>query len=1163
MLVQPSNALREGKPPSVRPAMLPAASAEEAPHEETAGLLRDETATGDLASAAGSYEHLELGGGDATMCGYEVGDGWGLVRRTEGSTFPDTDQLTGTSERGTAHSNPRGPAFSKKFDAVDFDEFLFATGDCAKWMIMKKSEVLAWYANSDRKVLKSHLSDTPYKARMYRRHGVAEDPWITYGHHDHCKGLYVENNLVPHCGSNNLGTKHQGLNVFIRNTRGDASTCNSAVGSGWYLVRRTAYVSFKDTDQLVGTSQHGPAHHNPLGPAFSVKFSNLPFNEFLFATGDCAKWMIMKKSEVLAWYANSDRKVLKSHLSDTPYKARMYRRHGVAEDPWITYGHHDHCKGLYVENNLFPNCWGGFFSKAPGAKHQGLNVFIRRTADWESRSGWIFAGGDVDGFETSSLQGAKHHCADNGSCKGFTMSGSHFPRHVWYKNKFLVGGGHPWASYKKIQVPFAAITTGTCEVHGMVGIYDPEACKEAADLLGYSITHNFAASGSTFPDVVAGCSVRGSYLFLEAPKETCTEGPIKGSCSCRNDPNTCLCQADPCRGQSDYSKCRPCPPGSHGTSPATGCSCSSGSGAIFAQKDWPGYSGGCGSHQVVSTITSSSQKVQKVKPTESVTKKEGVLYDLTSKIAEMCTVDEYDHASGIAAKKNKVCSMIPVIVVGDYMGSQILDKKSTQMGDTKCGNLPVVKTEKYFLFGIKVPTIPSIFEGGSLCFAQLMSGSSVAHGTGLLIFQPKLFVGNPGVKNLHVPVPGTGKAIEAASKLVDTVAVGVSFPSSGAPKMEMGFSNKFWECEGKCDSMMGNIYAGVKLDLADLLKQEGTDIGDFSVFIDSKCLVDFDPDRNGFMSQVSKVPMLNNFINGIHGTSGLLNLFTPDEATQFLREVLRNDVAMGVDGKLGITIPLKKWSHGMFQDLDVTVASASTFFRKTKDEIGLYVSVAAGGLANDNIMADIQQKILDKFQSPPVQAVVGLLGKGIGAVVDVLTSVGVSFKLYIKRQCKTRRIWWRDYRSCENSFGLKFEATVFEAFIQQKGDKMAFCFAIKGIYDSCGNGFENLLLLLQAGARMVVKVGKEIADAADQTFNAATKELAELSEASLQHGEVVVEKIGHGFEKGAEAAADFFKAGGAHTMKITGEAKDAVNKVGGHLEDVGGAIGGAIGSIFR
>ena len=134
----------------------------------------------------------------------------------------------------------------------------------------------------------------------------------------------------------------------------------------------------------------------------------------------------MKKSEVLAWYANSDRKVLKSHLSDTPYKARMYRRHGVAEDPWITYGHHDHCKGLYVENNLFPNCWGGFFSKAPGAKHQGLNVFIRRTADWESRSGWIFAGGDVDGFETSSLQGAKHHCADNGSCKGFTMSAATF-----------------------------------------------------------------------------------------------------------------------------------------------------------------------------------------------------------------------------------------------------------------------------------------------------------------------------------------------------------------------------------------------------------------------------------------------------------------------------------------------------------------------------------------------------------------------------------------------------------------------------------------------------------------------------------------------------------------------------------------------------------------
>ena len=235
---------------------------------------------------------------------------------------------------------------------------------------------------------------------------------------------------------------------------------------------------------------------------------------------------------------------------------------------------------------------------------------------------------------------------------------------------------------------------------------------------------------------------------------------------------------------------------------------------------------------------------------------------------------------------------------------------------------------------------------------------------------------------------------------------------------------------------------------------------------------------------------------------------------------------MGVDGKLGITIPLKKWSHGMFGDFDITVAFASALFRKTSDEIGLYVSVAAGGFANNNMMADIQRKILDKFQSPPVKAVVGLLGKGIGAVVDILTSVGVNFSFTSRGNAKMEGV------NPASDLGNH------EVFLQHKDDKMAFCFAIKGIYDSCGNGFENLLLLLQAGARMVVKVGKVIADAAEGTFNAATKEVAELSEASLQHGKVVVEKIGKNFENAAKATRDFFEGQGEVAIEMAGEAKD-------------------------
>merc|ERR1711957_435976 len=109
--------------------------------------------------AAGSNQWLELGDGYSQVKSFDLrslcanlyagklqscplsstaGAQWNLVRRTVGNTFPQQDQLVGSDESGAAHNDPTGPAFSKRFDSADFDQFLFATGDCNRWMIMSK-----------------------------------------------------------------------------------------------------------------------------------------------------------------------------------------------------------------------------------------------------------------------------------------------------------------------------------------------------------------------------------------------------------------------------------------------------------------------------------------------------------------------------------------------------------------------------------------------------------------------------------------------------------------------------------------------------------------------------------------------------------------------------------------------------------------------------------------------------------------------------------------------------------------------------------------------------------------------------------------------------------------------------------------------------------------
>lgn len=88
---------------------------------------------------------------------------------------------------------------------------------------------------------------------------------------------------------------------------------------------------------------------------------------------------------------------------------------------------------------------------------------------------------------------------------------------------------------------FAKVVQGTCQSNGLDPIYDKSGCSAAAAALGYKI---FWGPSSGYPDVVSGCSARGSgLLFLERDDGSCTEGAVKGSCSCAQFPNTCLCKS--------------------------------------------------------------------------------------------------------------------------------------------------------------------------------------------------------------------------------------------------------------------------------------------------------------------------------------------------------------------------------------------------------------------------------------------------------------------------------------------------------------------------------------------------------------------------------------------------------------------------------------------
>lgn len=168
---------------------------------------------------------------------------------------------------------------------------------------------------------------------------------------------------------------------WTNETSASMSGCAKGIdGGGWSLVRHVPAGNqwYKATDQLAGTDSYGNYEDGPLGnEGFSVKFDTVAFSEFLFATGDCTKWLVAKKSEVTGgFYTNVNKQILKSSTKSASYYAKWYRRSGNAEDPWISLT--DHTSAIASGDILYgENRYSGDHATKVLPGHKGANVFIR------------------------------------------------------------------------------------------------------------------------------------------------------------------------------------------------------------------------------------------------------------------------------------------------------------------------------------------------------------------------------------------------------------------------------------------------------------------------------------------------------------------------------------------------------------------------------------------------------------------------------------------------------------------------------------------------------------------------------------------------------------------------------------------------------------------
>ena len=172
-------------------------------------------AAGEKKQLPGNFEATFQASTDPVGCGFQ------LVRRVRGYDrwHTATDKLAGTSVYGVFTEDVESDSsFSRKYDHLDFDQFMFAFGDFSKWVILTKEQIGGpafggyMYVGEYRDVVAS--SSGKNVAQQMQRNQPS-DPWISVDRHTGTDIVYGEGGDGHHQVTKQ---QHKGANVFIRNT---------------------------------------------------------------------------------------------------------------------------------------------------------------------------------------------------------------------------------------------------------------------------------------------------------------------------------------------------------------------------------------------------------------------------------------------------------------------------------------------------------------------------------------------------------------------------------------------------------------------------------------------------------------------------------------------------------------------------------------------------------------------------------------------------------------------------------------------------------------------------------------------------------------------------------------------------------------------------------
>ncbi len=231
----PSISPSTSKEPSTNPSQSPSTSIEPSTDPSISPSTSIKPSTNPSQSPSTSIEPSTEPSLSPPPCAHLAGGGWVRVRHVPAGNLwhPATDSLKGTDVYGTEgdDSAPWSVNFADKLPTgYTYDRFLFATGNCGKWLVATVDAVIGTaYSNEPRQVIESGVcinrptdanigenrnnQERPpirscekngyYMAKWYNRdswHEHLEDPWVTiFDYSDaisDCMIVYLENSYT-------------------------------------------------------------------------------------------------------------------------------------------------------------------------------------------------------------------------------------------------------------------------------------------------------------------------------------------------------------------------------------------------------------------------------------------------------------------------------------------------------------------------------------------------------------------------------------------------------------------------------------------------------------------------------------------------------------------------------------------------------------------------------------------------------------------------------------------------------------------------------------------------------------------------------------------------------------------------------------------------------